>query len=81
VAFDAIAALRCGDVAARVQHDELLRRIRRHDGRRLHGDGARLQRKPAAADQRDERESGEPEPLPATRRSDRREAAVDPEFG
>ena len=45
------------DVAGRIQHDELLRRIRRDDRRRLHGRHPRLQREPPArrGDRQEER--------------------------
>ena len=69
------------DVAGRVQHDELLRRKRRHDRRRGHVDDLGLQREPAARRGDDKQRHAPPKPAAAASRANRRELAVDPELG
>ena len=68
------------DIAGRVEHHELLRRICRHDGRRLHRLRARLQREPAPAYGEQRPNRAEPDPFAAAPAHDRRQAAIDPQL-
>ena len=69
------------DVTGGVEQDELLRRVRGHDRRRLDRHDPRLARVPDARGGDNQRERAPPQPAPAAARPDRRQVAVDLELG
>jgi hypothetical protein len=65
------------DVPGRIQDDELLRRIRGDDRRRLDRDHARLQREPDSARCDERSQKAEPNPFSAPATHDGCEASID----